>query len=361
MITKINNGGSGISVNAGDTITVQAAGGGVTATAGAVSLDASTTVGLAVPVAAADVIINDVVTTNGSGITISAKDSITFGAGGDVTSANAGNVIVTANTDAASGGSGDLISMASGAVINAGSGTINLSTAGANGGAIALGQLTTINASNPSVTITSNTAITDNNTGTNNVTTGGRLVADAATGIGTVANQLEVIAESLRVDNTGTGEVGIINAAVTGVSIISMTTNSGAINYDQSGGQTLAITSVSTTDSDINIDNTGGIGADIEIGLITADTTDDVVTITSTGAIDDLEPEVDAILAVDITGFQIDLNAAEGIGASAPLELGSFSTMSAISMAGDINLSQMRNSPRMLGATRRSSQPRITR
>jgi len=77
---------------------------------------------------------------------------------------------------------------------------------------------------------------------------------DAATGIGATAHLELDSATSIDADTTN-GNVDIDNAADAGVTVNSITTGTGTINYDQTGGQTLGVTLATTTDGAIVITN----------------------------------------------------------------------------------------------------------
>ncbi|MDZ7736350.1 MAG: hypothetical protein U5P41_09780 [Gammaproteobacteria bacterium] len=159
---------------------------------------------------------------------------------------------------------------------------------------------------------------------------------DATTGIG-AAVALSLSGVELFNADTSEGDIDMDNAATSAVEVASMTTAGagGTIDYDQTGNQALALSTVSTTDGDVTISNSGGTAADIEIGSITADSTDDTVMITADGTIDDATAGNDGV--TDITGNTVDLNAVEGIGATNPLELAT-AFVSADTTNGDIDL-----------------------
>ncbi len=136
-------------------------------------------------------------------ITLQADKNVTFSSASTVDSMS-GNVAITA--DAAAGNNGYTVTMNNGAVVNAGSGTIAVSA----DGNILLGQLITTNATNTAVTLTTTSgAVTDNNGEDMNViANSGRLVIDAATGVGS-ADALETKVSSLDIDNSTSGNIDI--------------------------------------------------------------------------------------------------------------------------------------------------------
>jgi hypothetical protein len=121
-------------------------------------------------------------------VAISADDSVTFTEAGDVTATGTGDVTVTANADDAAGDTGNVIAMADDTLIDAGEGLIALSTAGAVnglGGGITLGGLSTTNATDTAVTLTTDAGVIDGGDALVDVVAAdGRLVISAATGIG---------------------------------------------------------------------------------------------------------------------------------------------------------------------------------
>ena len=161
-----------------------------------------------------------------------------------------------------------------------------------------------------------------------------RVDINAETGIGSaVAVNLSGVS-SITADTTN-GNVDINNAATSAVTMGSLTTGTGTITYDQTGNQWLYLTNVAAADGSININNTGGANADIEVGVITADTINDVVTIDSTGAIDDFDANPDIV--TDITAYAIDLNAVEGIGNAKHIDLAG-SSIDADTTGGNLDI-----------------------
>ncbi len=177
-----------------------------------------------------DLLVNAAVSSGGGLITLTADDQVRLFAAGDITTSGSGGVSVTANASATDGDSGDELRLDDGAVIDAGSGTITLSTSGVNGGDVTLGRLITTNSTASAVTITSNGSVLDGgdtggadieaNSGTVNITTG--------TSIGSVANSLDT-------------RVGTLNATAT----------AGKIFIKEVDALTLA--NVTTTNDDVTI------------------------------------------------------------------------------------------------------------
>uniref|UniRef100_UPI00047F913F hypothetical protein n=1 Tax=Desulfatibacillum aliphaticivorans TaxID=218208 RepID=UPI00047F913F len=156
---------------------------------------------------------------------------------------------------------------------------------------------------------------------------------NAVDGIGnTEAIEME-ITNTIAAD-TVTGAIDLDNEASTPamVTITSLTTGSGDINFDQyskegyTGTTDLTVElatagGAATGDGNITITNTTPNG-DILIGTAAGGITalGDTVSITAAGFIDDLQAEPDALLDIDITATTMDLNAGLGIGMNAPLE-----------------------------------------
>lgn len=164
----------------------------------------------------------------------------------------------------------------------------------------------------------------------------GDLDIDAETGIG-AGTALNVSNAVLINADTAGGDIDINNVASAAVIVNTMTTAGAAtIDYDQSNNQTLQLDLVSTTNGDITINNIGGTGADVTIadGGVAADTTDDTVLINSTGAIDDEQANTNT--TTDITAFTVDLDAAEGIGDTADVDLASQDISADSTTSGDI-------------------------
>jgi len=94
-----------------------------------------------------DVIVTGQLTTTSPGVvTITADDSVTISGTGSIRVFGTGNVSVTSNTAATNGDSNDGITMAVASFIQTDSGTITLTSTGANGGDIVAQTLTTANA-----------------------------------------------------------------------------------------------------------------------------------------------------------------------------------------------------------------------
>ena len=282
------------------------------------------TVTLTAQGANSDITLNDGISTATGSVILTADDSISLADnGGDITTTS-GAVTLQADDDDTNSDSGDAITMVDGSVIDAGDALIVLDTnkgAGTNGGDITIGSLTTSNPTDAAITLDTDAGVVDGGESAVDVlAANGGVVIDAVTGVGH-AGTIETTVTRLEVDNTLLGNIDIDNTAPGAVTVHSLTTGTGTITYDQTGvgGETLLLTNVAATDGSINISNTGGTGADITVGVITADTIDDVVTIDGTGEINDASLNPDT--TIDITAAGIDIGAVEGIGDFAHLDL----------------------------------------
>ena len=259
-IVKAVQGTAGnITVVAGGSITVALGGAGVSAIDGNIVLDAN---GQNV-----DVIVQAAIATTLLGaVTITADDTVFFDPNGSVTASGSGNVSLTANTAVTNGDSDDRIEIQNGAVIDAGSGTILLQATGANGGDIRLGRLVTTSTSATAVTLATAAAVTDlGDTGGVDVeATGGTLVIDAVTGVGSGA-ALETTVASLDVDNVGVGVDGNIEIIETDAVIVIELDND---DPDDTNAATGIISLVAG--SDISVTTTGISAIDGNITVASA-------------------------------------------------------------------------------------------
>ncbi|MCY2977146.1 MAG: hypothetical protein NTU79_00585, partial [Planctomycetota bacterium] len=111
-----------------------------------------------------DLQVNGTIAAANGNITLSAADSILFGASGSATITGNGNVSITANTDGLDGDGLDGILMNSGATIQVNTGTISLSSEGNFGGNITLGSLIANTNAGTSIDIRANGSILDGTT-----------------------------------------------------------------------------------------------------------------------------------------------------------------------------------------------------
>ena len=219
-----------------------------------------------------DVNISNVITTVvGASVTITADDSVQFlTASANIISNGAGNTSISANTATTNGDTGDIISMVGGSLINSGSGTITLTSTGANSGDITLGRLLTGNGTGSAITVTAGTgAVLDGNTTTQNfVAASGGMVIDAAAGVGTSGEALELTVDSVDIDNTGSG--GIFLTEVDNLNVVKLNSSSANGDITVSAGGTMNITAdgaiaagsgnVSLTATAGSIEDTAGTG-----------------------------------------------------------------------------------------------------
>ena len=150
-----------------------------------------------------DAEINATITTGGGNVDIDVQDDVRFAATGDITTVG-GDVDITADFDADGNGA---ITMADGALVDAGSGTITFEA----DEDITLGGLRTTG----SVSVTTNTgAVIDGGDIDTDIAAGAATIA-AAAGVGS-ANALETQVGGIDVDNTTSGNIGLIEEAAGG-------------------------------------------------------------------------------------------------------------------------------------------------
>ena len=162
-----------------------------------------------------DVNINNVVTiASGGAVTLTADDAINFSSSGSITASGAGNISLQSNTDALAGGS-DAIAMTDGSTIDAGSGTLTLTSTGANSGDITVGELTTTNSTASAVTVTADAAIVDGgDTDVDIVATSGTINLIGATSIGS-GDAIETNTAVLVLDSNGGIEIANTTTTLT--------------------------------------------------------------------------------------------------------------------------------------------------
>lgn len=160
----------------------------------------------------------------------------------------------------------------------------------------------------------------------------GTIDLNANTGIGNTA-PFDVTGGSISADTTN-GNIVLTSLATVPVTLASMTSGTGDVSFDQSGGQSLNVTTAATTNGDVMIRNAGGNltvstvtagGAGQNVALATTTTgnvviddvqaVDDTITINSAGSI---EENPDA--TVDLTANNLILVATQGIGEADPIE-----------------------------------------
>ncbi len=276
-IQNINQGVAAgtVNVDAGGTITVTAAASGVTSNGGQIELDANG--------AGSDIAVNDAVTSGGGAVNILADDDVSFGADGDVSSGN-GTVTVDAGTGA--------VTMTDGALIDAGNGLIDIDAAGN----IALGGLTTTSADPNSINLNSGAAVTDNGNAHTDAVSGGRLVIDAVSGIGS-GDAIDTTVASIDIDNTTSNNIDINETNALAIQNINQG-GAGTVNVDAVGTITVtaAASGVTSTGGQIELD-ANGAGSDIAVNDAVA---------SGGGAVN--------ILAADDVSFGVDGDVSSGNG-----------------------------------------------
>ena len=271
--------------------------------------------------------VGNITTANGA-IGLSAFDNVTLSAGAALQSSG-GNVAITADTDTNGVGA---ITMGTG-TIAAGGGTVTLSAAQD----ISLNQLTTTNTTTGAVAITSTAGqILGNFDGSADITAtgaGSRVTLNAATGIGSGANPLELSVADLAATNTTSGAVDITNDRALQISGITNTpattttiaTTGAGSNMTVAGniasGSNVALTSSGafTVNDGVTINPTAGTiainaaGNAAITGLTTTNNTGSAISVISGGAITD-SGDTNADAAATQPGATVTLQAANGIG-----------------------------------------------
>ncbi len=158
------------------------------------SLTASNAISIEALGVNSDVQIDGVIQSADGNITIRSADSIFLSATGSVSAVGQGNVLIQANTDLLNGNSDDLIQMSDGATISANTGTIRLLADGVDGGAITLGQVSTNNATDAAMVVSSTSGIVDGTAAeTANLIAAGRIgLFSSGGGIGAGVESLDI-------------------------------------------------------------------------------------------------------------------------------------------------------------------------
>jgi hypothetical protein len=181
-------------------------------------------------------------------------------------------------------------------------------------------ELAEVNAGAGTVTVNSVGAITDDGDAATGLTAATASLT-ASGGIGTSADSLETTVTTFPILSTDTGGIYITDSGGTTLSNVDVA-SSGAIDISTSGA--LLATDVVSANGNIDLTSTTG---NITVGEVTADTTDDVVTLTAgSGAITD-----DGDAATGLTAATASLTASGGICTSADALdtiVGNFSVLS---------------------------------
>ncbi|MFC1644294.1 beta strand repeat-containing protein, partial [Candidatus Omnitrophota bacterium] len=299
-INKIAQATAGnINVDAAGTITVVAAQSGVSAVGtGTIDLDANG--------ATSDLITNDAITSVSGTITLEADNDVTFGADGDVTSTS-GDVVVSADDNGDASGTGGALTMADGTLINAGIGTIALTS----DEDITLGGLLTTNATAAAVTLTTSSgAIVDGGvTHVDVVASSGRLVINAATGI-----DVDTTISSLDASVTAAGSITLDET--NDITLTDVDTADGAITITAGGAITATDVAAAGSGDEDDVTIVAQAG-DVTLGVVSAAGSGDVTIEATTGSINDASDDT----VTDITGDVVTLTAANEIGGDAPAAL----------------------------------------
>ena len=257
-----------------------------------------------------------VTNTNGGG-TITAASPLTVNA---AVTMGADFSLIAGNSVAAGD---DLVVNAN--VIHSGGGIINLtagdeiSFTGINGFARSVGGTINVTADNEG---DQTNGITNDGSPINHLEAT-NLVISSGTGI-----DLDVSVEALSADNTGTGNVNIdaVCAICTNIDVNSLTTASGTITYNQTGGPALTLVNANTgTGGDVTITNT----SDVALGSVTAGNLNTIVVTSSTGQITDNNGAT-----TNVNSGTLNATAATGI-----ILDGVFNAVASVTGIGDITLS----------------------
>ncbi len=264
-------------------------------------------------------------------VTITGNLSVT--AGGAVTQSALSSISVTSTTSITATGFAITLSESGNDFTGAFTVTGGLSLDVEDTNGFLIGAITVTNAA----AITSGGAVNGSNgAGTADITSASVNIS-ANSGIG----NLQVIdlagVDTVTAAGTVNGNINISNTADAAVTVSSMSSGSGTINYAQSGNQSLALVSVADTNGDVTISNTGGAGSDITCTLVSADTVNDTVSITAAGAIDN-NAASDGVS--NITGAVIVLSSGtDGIGqTNGALDVNAVTNLDASSGGGDISI-----------------------
>ncbi|MBL1140580.1 MAG: hypothetical protein HND53_00945 [Proteobacteria bacterium] len=195
----------------------------------------------------------------------------------------------------------------------------------------------------------------------------GTIDLDATAGIGN-ADEITIRTTNVSADSTA-NNVDIDSLATAGVTATSLTTGTGTITFDQTGGQTLGVTSATTTAGDITITNdnanltattvtAGGAdgdvilttttGGNVLLGSVTGSGATGSIAITSAAAITDATAN-DAI--ADVIGVTTSLSAASGIGqgANASIDVNTSTLTSATSGTNGIAINLLNDAAAVAG------------
>lgn len=179
-----------------------------------------------------------------------------------------------------------------------------------------------------------------------NLITAATIDADAVTGIGNTQS-LNTAASNITADSTN-GNVVINNALATAVNANSLTTGTGLVDFDQSGGGSLTVGTASTTDGAITIQNTGGdltVGTSVNAGgannVTLATVTSGEIILTGTTTADGDTANINSAASINgaglVTAGTANLDAITGIGNTTALNTAA-STVTADTTNGNIDI-----------------------
>ena len=289
----------------------------ITSTSGDIKLTGSGLVTMNSDAATRIVTTNGTVTIDPTDVTI---DGLGITAGGAISITGSGLVQILDTATVTSTGAGITITAddndsGAGAFTMANGTTVIANTAGAKidieGASVVVDTITGTGASNE-IELTAKTTTITSVDGEDSVAdlTADIVDLDAATGI-------------------GTGSVSIdLASAVT----ITADTTTGVVNLDHASDAAVTISTMTTTNGDIDYDQTGAFG--LALGTVSADTTDDTVTITAQGAI--TASAINA--AAEVIAANIDLTTTVGgigIGANGALDVNATVQLDADTTADD--------------------------
>lgn len=269
----------------------------------------------------ADVLLQQSLATTGAGVvSITADDSVMLLADGDIFASGGGGVSIAAGGNAPVGDDGERVTMADGATVDAGSGTILLSTDGGGNGDVTVGRLVTTNGGTAAVTIQSAGGVIDGGDtgGEDIVAPAGMLAITARDGVGD-GNPLETQVDRVTIANTVSGQIAIDEFNALGVHRIDQDA-AGDVSVVAGGTITLAAGA-----------GTGGITA-----------LDGVVQLSAVGAASSLQ--LDNVIGtrggdVDLdAGFDVTSSAGGAVTTTAAADSGAASGRVAIDAGSAVNL-----------------------
>jgi len=234
------------------------------------------------------------ITANGGIVTLTADDDIIFG-GAHTVNSNGGNIVITADNDSDASGTGGALTMADDSAITSGAGTVTLSA----DQMVTITGITTTNATGSAVSITStsegirdaSTPATDNDiTAT---ASGATVTLNAASGVGTLANPIEINVDDIAVNNGTSGDIALNSTNDFSVgSLDNSSSVDGGIRLDTQANLTITGTLQTNNQAivlnaadNISIDGTASLQSSGGAITITADSADTGVATDGTGSL----------------------------------------------------------------------------